>query len=506
MKFVNFSNSTQLHRILLGDDSKKINPSVLVYIAPGIEAEEAEYSGEGVNINDIKSVHLKEFVMILELLRHASPCTKVVLITESALPSHDSHTTSHNGHMTIKQAWMRTFELTLSTYHSLYQLPTTIFQVGGTHGPWGHTALELHRHLNEEGLKEPSKLAPRLCWYIEDVLDGLLAAMDVHIERDCVVFDIGGCALSQNSNLSYKKSESKLALNLEYIQTNEVIQTWKILNISSTLSLEKAIRKSLSWAKSYLNQKTDKKSAKKNVIFTSYFTSTEDSQRNRHIKPNKFQYMKDWTLSLKELGMEAVIFHDSLDAGFQHRLSQFYSAISFEFVKSLNHRSTNDARFYAYLNYLEHHPNIDHVLLTDLSDARFQFNPFELMSLLGDWLYIGTDIDIFPSMKTMRWIHERLRGCFGNYSVDSGDLSQLMELNTVYNAGTIGGSRDKVLAALWRIVEYLNLTPMQLNCNMPAVNYAVHKHFYEMVFTGYPLNSRFLRQQATPKGVYIIHK
>ena len=513
VKFANFSNSTQLHRTVLGDDSKNVNPSVLVYTAPGVAAEEEEYGGDGVNLNNVKSVQLKEFVMILEVLRQASPCTKVVLVTESALPSCDSHMTSQNGHMTTKQAWMRTFELTLSTYHSLYQLPITVFRVGGMHGPWSHTAIDIHRHLNEEGptfsAKEQARFAPKLCWYIEDVLDGLLAAMGVHVERGCAVFDIGGCTLSQDLNSSHEKSElheSKVAIDLKHVRTKDVSKTWKILKISSPLSLEKAIRKSLSWAKSYLSQKTDKKLTKKNVVFTSYFTSTEDSQRNHHIKPNKFQYMKDWTLSIKELGMQAVIFHDSLDAGFQHRLTQFYSNISFEFVKSLHQRSTNDARFYAYLNYLERHPNIDRVLLTDISDVRFQFNPFELMSLLGDWLYIGTDIDIFPSMKTMQWIHERLRGCFGNYSVDHGDLSQLMKLNTVYNAGTIGGSRDVVLAVLWRITEYLNLTPTQLNCNMPAVNYAMHKHFYEMVFTGYPLNSRFLRRQATPKGVYIIHK
>ena len=508
VKFTNFSNLTQLHHTVLGDGSKKVNPSMLVYIAPGVATEEEEYGGDGVNTNNVKSVHLKEFVMILELLRQVSPCTKVVLVTESALPSYDSHMTLDSGHVTIKQVWMRTFELTLSTYHNLYQLPITVFRVGGTHGPWGHTAIELHHHLqNEEGVslsaKEQARFAPRLCWYIEDVLDTLLTAMGMHVERGCTVFDIGGCTLSQNSNLSNEKSESKFAVNLEHVRTKVVQETWKILNISSPLSIEKATKKSLSWAKSYLKQKTDKKS---NVVFTSYFTSTEDSQRNRRIKPNKFQYMKDWVLSLKGLGMEAVIFHDSLDAGFQHRLSQFYSNISFEFVPSLRHRSTNDARFYVYLDYLEHHPNIDRVLLTDVSDVRFQFNPFELMSLLGDWLYIGTDIDIFPSMKTMPWIHERLRGCFGNYSVDRGDLSQMMELDTVYNAGTIGGSRDMVLAALWRITEYLNLTPTQLNCNMPAVNYAVHKHFYEMVFTGYPLNSRFLRRQATPKGVYIVHK
>ena len=109
VKFANFSNVTQLRQTVLGADGKKVyNPSVLVYIAPDVAAEEEEYyGGEGVNINSIKSAFLKEFVMMLEFLRQTSPCTKVVLVTES---SHDNHMISYNGHMTIKQAWMRTFE------------------------------------------------------------------------------------------------------------------------------------------------------------------------------------------------------------------------------------------------------------------------------------------------------------------------------------------------------------------------------------------------------------
>ena len=512
VNFANFSNSTQLQRTILGDDGKTVNPSTLLYVAPGFEEE--EHRGEGVNINDAHSEYLKEFVQILEMLRQASPCTKVVLVTESpasAVTSHDSHVMLPNNHLTINQGWMRTFELTLSTYHNLYQIPITVFRASGVHGPWSHTALKLLNYTNKQrggtlSMKEWSNLLPKLCWYVEDVMERLVKALAMQI-AGCAVIDIGGCKLMQNSNLSRESLEQRLesaATALKHVHTQEVQQSWRILNGDTSLTLQKAVKKSLSWAKSYRSQRTVGKL--KSLVFTSYFTSAEDSQRNLHIKPNKFEYLREWALSLKELKMEAVIFHDGMNAGFQHRLSQFYSNISFEYVTSLQYRSTNDARFYAYLRYLEHHPNIDRVLLTDISDVRFQFNPFELMSLLGNWLYIGTDIDIFPSMKTMQWIHERLRGCYGNYSVDHGDLNQLMELDTVYNAGTIGGSRDVVLAALSRIVEYLNLTPTQLNCNMPAVNYAVHKHFYDMVFTGYPLNSRFLRKQSSPKGVYIIHK
>ena len=508
VKFVNLSNTTQLKRTISGSkDRKRIKPSTLLYFVPGIEDEELKYSEQGVNVNDALSMHLKEFVMILEYLRQTSPCTEVVLVTKS----HDNHMTSHQSHMTVQQTWMRTFELMLSTYHSLYHLPITIFRVGGAHGSWSHAALKLADFANEQGhtlsTDEWRQLLSNFCWYIEDVTRSLYRVLNM--QTDCLVVDLGQCEVSGIHTVSRDSSLKEIFdASLTHVDTKDVRQSWQILDIDamSMPPLRETVRKSLSWAKSYRSQK-HQQDKENNIVFTSYFTSTEDSQRHRHKKPNRFQYMKDWTLSLKALRMKAVIFHDSLDAGFQHRVSQFYSNISFEYVDSLRNRSTNDARFYAYLRYLESHPDIDRVLMTDLSDVRFQFNPFELMSLLGDdWLYVGTDIDIFPTMRTMQWIHERLRGCYGNASVDQGDLRHLMELDTVYNAGTIGGSRVVVMAALSRIVEYLDLTPLQLNCNMPAVNYAVHKHFYDRVFTGYPLNSRFLRQQATPKGVYIIHK
>lgn len=63
-----------------------------------------------------------------------------------------------------------------------------------------------------------------------------------------------------------------------------------------------------------------------------------------------------------------------------------------------------------------------------------------------------------------------------------------------------------MMAALTRITEYLDAAPSELNCNMPAVNYAVHKYLFQQVFTGFPLTSRFLRRQASPRGVYIVHK
>ena len=246
---------------------------------------------------------------------------------------------------------------------------------------------------------------------------------------------------------------------------------------------------------------------KRDVIFTSYFTSNADPQRAKRRKANRFQYMKDWYDSVHETNLSAVVFHDDLDTTFVSKLTS--NRVAFHRVPSLAGRSTNDARFYAWYDYLLDNPDVDRVLLTDISDVTFQKNPFDFMNVLNDderRLFVGQDIDLFPNMETMGWVMKRLRQCYGDASVESGEIASVKRLHLVYNAGVIGGSRRVVLPFLERVTRALDHTPPSLNCNMPAVNYVIHKHFDDYVYTGYPLTSRFMRYQVDPRAVYIVHK
>ena len=459
VKVANLSNQSQLQLLLTNHP-----PTSVIYVPPGLDKEDSFQPS-----NNMWSKYLEEFVIFLEVLRTRSPCTRVLLTSK-----HITSPTTGTAHMTILQAWMETFELTLATYHNLYNVPFVVLRMSRIYGPWGASAVEMQP-------REIDTLQVDGC-YVSDVVRAIERTLQ--LSDKCEVLDLQWC-----------KWNTSAAVEEDY--------TLDKLNLTNFEPRGRGIRRTLAWAKSYTQQRAEKRN---NVIFTSYFTTAEDSQRNRKKAANRFQYMKDWFLSIKEQQLQAVVFHDGMDAQFRQRLIRYYPNVTYHYVQSLQNRSTNDARFYAYLTYLQSQPEIGHVLLTDISDVRLQMNPFHLMNMLGDWVYIGTDIDIFPSMQTMPWIHERLQNCFGNYSVQTGDLRSLMELDTVYNAGVIGGSRHTMLATLTRIVEYLDVAPHQLNCNMPAVNYAVHKHFFDRVFTGFPLTSRFLRRQLAPQGVYIVHK
>ena len=466
VRFRNLSNSTHVESILSPP------PSYVVYVPPVLDDETtppgSTYWGS----------HMSQFISLLEGLKKLSPCTKFLLASQSL------EAASHDSHMTIQQAHATAFEAALLTYHSLYRTQYTILRTGPAYGPWTQHAFSLEARSKKSGIGggAVNESTLQYNWYITDISEAMLSVLKKG--PFCDTLDLTRCPDNQNTHHSAQTA----------------------LNLTSQQPVDKGLKKTLHWARAYLRQMQLAKDNENDVILTSYFTSREDFQRKKGVAPNRLQYMLHWLVSVRDLGLRAVVFHDQLDSGFCQRVIQYHPGLSFRRVPSLLNRTTNDARFYAFLDYLHTQPDLGRVLLTDISDVKFQRNPFQLMRLLGDWLYIGTDIDIFPNMASQRWISERLEGCFGNHTLLHGPLKPLMSLDTVYNAGVIGGTRHVMLALLERLSQYLDTTPQALNCNMPAVNFAVHRYFYQQVFTGFPLSSRFLRYQSSPKGVYVIHK
>ena len=446
VSLVNMTNQSAVRSMLLN-----YHPGSLIYIPPILEGNRKDYS---IRLSE----HLKEFVKLLEFIKDTAPCTAVVLV--NSLPYSQAA-----GPVAVMSAWAiaRMFELTLSTYHHLYDIPMSVLNVGGVYGPW------------------QSHDQPHQCWYVSDVVK--MIAVISRAKETCKIETLLSCQnTSRDQNLM------------------EIISQYNLLGLTS---LDDGRRTTKAWIQSHLKTSTNHR----DVVFSSYFTSIEDSQRKRRYAKNRFHYMEKWVLSAKKLGLTTVVFHDGLSPDFQWRLQLFYHKLHFQYVPSMQGRSTNDARFYSYLAYLETHSDISRVLLTDISDVKFQQNPFDLMTQLGERnLYIGTDIDYYPDMDSMRWLKEKLVKCYGEAAINKGELSPLMKLSTVYNAGVIGGSRHLMLGFLRYITQNLDITPHHVNCNMAVVNVVVHKYYFEQVFTGFPLTSRFQRRQSSPKGVFIVHK
>ena len=451
------TNQTQVEHILRLEG----NFSKVVYVPPGLDITVADLSKPGGerywDADELLADALTQLVTILEVLQRKSPCTQVLLATRSRKVEEEAVSSRDSPLM----AWMETLELVLSTYHNLYGTSVSVFRVHGVYGPGSPVVLQQHLC---GGLKVQDWYG--CFWYIDRVVELLVKAMK--LDKECQLVELG-----VREHMEDRK--------------DGLLKSWQ-------------------WVKSYVKSINTRKSDGENdIIFTSYFTSSEDPQRKERKSSNSFRYMENFYWSLKEMKMKAIIFHDGLDQSFQDRVHSHYPNATFFKVDSLHGRSTNDARFYAYYEYLRKHSNMTKVILTDMADVVFQRNPFQLMSVLGDLLYVGSDDDTFPNVQSMPWIKEGVDNCFSVQERDK--LGHLMEMEVIYNAGIIGGSRETLLSALMMIVSYLDKANPEMNCNTPVLNHVVHKHFFGgEVFEGFPLNSQFRRRQVGPRGVYIIHK
>jgi hypothetical protein len=246
------------------------------------------------------------------------------------------------------------------------------------------------------------------------------------------------------------------------------------------------------------------------VILTVYFASKEDPQRtDAPRRGSRVSYLGAWFESVVRLQLSAVVLHDHLSEDLTKRLEESDPKRRVHFVRvKLGDRSTNDARFVLFRELLEENRDITHALITDISDVVLLRNPFELMDMLDQRfsLFVGSDIAFFENMGAIGWLQPRLHGCFGDERLATGDVSQVMELSHVYNAGVIGGRRSAMLAFLQAVEAVLSPLPPAKNCNMPVVNYVLHRYFHGRTFTGFPLNSPFMLYHQRPAGVYIVHK
>ena len=233
---------------------------------------------------------------------------------------------------------------------------------------------------------------------------------------------------------------------------------------------------------------------KKDVVFTTYFTSRPDPNRFNHMPQNYFRYIKKWFVGAMHQGLDVVVFYDELDVEWIRRAEKAYPQATFV-ASDLKYRSVNDDRYYILRDYLKSHPEIGRVFLTDGSDMQIWGNPFQLMDILGnEMLYVGQDKPYWISLDDLPYnVYTRstMRQCYGEDIYERE--RELVQYYSVYNAGLSGGMRHAYLGMLERVIDNLEVTLFKpdRNCNMAAFNIVLHKYFFEQIFLGYPLQSGF---------------
>ena len=241
----------------------------------------------------------------------------------------------------------------------------------------------------------------------------------------------------------------------------------------------------------------------KDILISSYFTSTGDPQKNATIQET-FHYMVHWFVGAMKFNLNIVIFYDEINQDWVNRIEHLYTKVTF-IKANLKGRSVYDARFYIIHDYLANHPEINRAFLTDLSDIQILQSPFELMDRIDNQLlYMGIDEPFYLTSYSNKWMLNLYKRCYttGTLKAEEEPLDKLM---TLYNAGLIGGTREVLLAMLHRTLQWLDIGKKDTYCDMGAVNIAAHKYFYDELFFGYPLQSGF-RQTANAPGLFLKHK
>ena len=240
------------------------------------------------------------------------------------------------------------------------------------------------------------------------------------------------------------------------------------------------------------------------VVLTSYFTTRPDPQRTTtageqvSVSSDAYDYMHPWYMSMKEIGLPGVIFHDSLSEDFVRR----YTTDRLHFVRvELGPYSTNDERFllyYLYLSQMRH----EKLFMTDISDVFVKHDPFPLITDTHT-LWIGQDMPSTPTIASNQWAVQKAnrlqREGKGAVQFDAsfGDMPLM-------NAGVIGGSYPAVMRLLLELCAIFCHIDNANNHNMMALHYAVYRNQLP-VQVGYPLTSGFKRYEINSDAC-LIHK
>ena len=348
--------------------------------------------------------------------------------------------------LSFQTAWLKTFEVSLTAYQQLYGLKAAIIRFDGAYGPWQ----------NEDNMDS--------CWYINDFVGKL--ANTLKNDLDCIEVDLVSC-----------QSSSGITNDSARLETLTLTKQWEA-NYSNLLQKQE------------------------NYVMSTYFTRVKNPQYPFTFLNNSYRFVQQWFESVIRIGAHAVIFHDGLTEDLQNRMKNLYSRVHFQKVDAeLKGRSPNDYRFYLYHQYLSSHPEIQNVVLTDIRDVIFLNDAFEVMRVIGDYILMGLDVPLYENSRSHDITYAVLRRC---HSRDSE--SKWVNLHPFYNAGVMGGTWHTMFSFLTKMIQYLDRTPHEDNCNMGTITLVIHKHFYENSFSGFPFQSAFTLGLPGPQGLAIKHK
>ena len=408
--FVNFSDYSETRKFLSGQ-----TPSVIFYSLSLIIEKPSRVS---LTVSKISST-FKSFLTLLQVIKDHHPSTLVVILSLDQKWNR----------------WIKTFELTLSSYNRLYGINIAIVRISNVYG-----------HFPSEKLGSFKKACA------VDSLSTIIFKAITKQSNGCGFYDMSECPHNPQQYWTEDKTDYQ----------------------------------------NYLKKQT------KDVVMTTYFTTQKNPQYKVEFMNNNFYFMENWFISIHKLGLHMVLFHDDLSNQFVQKFERNYPAIEFVKVDTFDSYTPNDRRYFLYYDYLLTNKDIRYALMTDLRDIKILNNPFKMMDIVGDYVYLGID-NPFHDTSVSSKVVGILDRCYAYYP------KGILGLYGNMNPGVLGGKRGIILAALNRLTHFIQESS-KLNCNTAAASYLFHTLYYESVLTGWPLQVGFMTNQPHPPGLCVLHK
>ena len=255
------------------------------------------------------------------------------------------------------------------------------------------------------------------------------------------------------------------------------------------------------------------------VVLTVYMTGKKDPQRGIFQDNNSYEYIKPWYETMKEKQLHGVIFYDKLSNKFIEK----YQTDKIFFIKAtLGSYSINDERYIIYHNFLNNNSHYKYVLTSDISDVEINKDPFEIMELEPEKLFIGTNVVLKgPEDRTPKWYDRREWKIVrfndalkrANYDL----IGYTKNKYQIYNVGLLGGAYKVVKPFIDEMCRIIFIVKNNKNNNMLIANYIILKHYIDgynkttfctdKLITGYPFNSVYKKYEKLGESeAALIHK
>jgi len=227
-----------------------------------------------------------------------------------------------------------------------------------------------------------------------------------------------------------------------------------------------------------------------NIVLSCYLTGRPDPQRNLTWPADHDPTVATWIKSLHSCGLHGTIFHDRLSPEWCYKWDG--NRVEFAKVEWSTPWTAAEERVAIYRDAINANPQWHRVLMTDLSDVEFHFDPFPLMAEPGK-LYIGSEPERLGATIVRLWSRQAY-----------GEVLHADKI--LLNPGIIGGSRGTVLLLLDAWMDELKKAGVpKPPHDIVAFNRVIYGSGLPF-FTGGPLHTVFRKNQGPESGCCIRHK